>query len=1089
MRTRPIPLLSIAILSVTLADAAPPGARVWEAALTIPTYELGPPDPNPAFPGLQRRWRRPIYPYPALDNLTGKRIDKSYQAVYLENEYLKVTVLPELGGHLYAIYDKTAGRDVLYTNHVVKYGIVAIRGAWVSGGIEWNFPDGHTVTTVSPVDYALRAEPDGSAAVTVGDTERIQRMQWSVTVRLRPGRKFVETEVTLNNRTNTPGRYWYWATAAAPATDDLRFDYPMREAYPHTFWPVFSFPKEKGVDLSTYREVPNALSLFARDSKRDFFGVYYEKSDWGIVHVADHRDLAGKKTWTWGTDPSGSIWVDKLTENDGQYVEFQAGRFETQMEHEFIAPHRVEHFTEYWYPLQKLGGAWDEANRDAALRLEVNERRAHIVLNVTANFADAELILERQGEPSFKKKVSLSPLEPFSDFVDLSNKNAGRPVFVTLKSKEGREIIAYRSDTPLDGNPDFKPARRPEGDARAASSAEQAYIDGLAADKKSNEPAARTAYQEALKRDPGFSPALAALGLSYYRCGENETAEKYLTAALARNPSSADAHYYLGLVLRAQGRKAEAADHLFFNVRSGGREIEARHVLGEMALAEGKVDQALEILAPVARPTVSLKTLTLFALAERLAGRLDDARRDIDQVLPFIPLDYFALHERYAIAKAAGKEDAARQSWDELWRLLASEPDKILELVFDYAAPGQLDTCRKILEEALRRASPSGKVSYAMIHYTLGYILGLSGDKAAGEQYALGARAPSSLVFPHRPGEIAVLRAALGANPNDGRAAFYLGNVYASLYRGNEALDAFRTAAKLDQANPVAQRNLGLALYRVAGLKAEAVQAYERAIALEPQEHHRYVELDGLLKSMGATRRRIELLENAPEQVKSRSGIVEALAAAYVDAGRFTDAAQLLLSRPVTSGEGESGALGIYRRACLGLARQYQKEGKHEQAAAQFLKATEFPRNLGVGRSLTESQARHLVAAARELETAGKADAAEALWRRAADEPLRSPVEPNEPWSDNYYFKAVALEHVGKKDAARALYTRLAALADDKRMRASEATPPEGALRFLLAGLGLKALGEADQARTALQRALELDPENELAKAELLRKP
>ena len=166
-------------------------ARVWEAQLVLPTYELGPPDPNPAFADWQGRSRRPAYPYPILDNLTDRRVDKTYRAVCIENEYLRVTVLPELGGHLYAIFDKTANRDVLYTNHVVKYGLVAIRGAWVSGGIEWNFPDGHTVTTVSPVDYSMQTGPDGSAAVTVGDTERIQRMQWAVTVRLYPGRKYV----------------------------------------------------------------------------------------------------------------------------------------------------------------------------------------------------------------------------------------------------------------------------------------------------------------------------------------------------------------------------------------------------------------------------------------------------------------------------------------------------------------------------------------------------------------------------------------------------------------------------------------------------------------------------------------------------------------------------------------------------------------------------------------------------------------------------------------------------------------------------------------------------------------------------------
>src|SRR5436190_9727798 len=222
-------LSSVVSIQGQESNSAP---RVWEAPLSIPTYELGSPNPYPALLDWQRRKWRPVYPYPFLDSLTSKRADKTYKAVYLENEYLRVSILPELGGHIYEIFDKINKRDVLYTNHVVKYAMVAIRGAWISGGIEWNFPDGHTLTTISPVDYVMRTEADGSAAVTVGDTERVQGVQWAITIRLRPGRRVVESAVTLNNRTETPARYWFWSTAAAPAADDLRFAYPLREAYP-----------------------------------------------------------------------------------------------------------------------------------------------------------------------------------------------------------------------------------------------------------------------------------------------------------------------------------------------------------------------------------------------------------------------------------------------------------------------------------------------------------------------------------------------------------------------------------------------------------------------------------------------------------------------------------------------------------------------------------------------------------------------------------------------------------------------------------------------------------------------------------------
>jgi len=1078
--------LVVALVCVVARAQSGEKARVSEEPLTIPTYELGPANPYPPLLDWTRRKWRPVYPYPMLDALTDKKADKTYKAVRLENEYVRVTVLPELGGHLYEIFDKTQNRDVLYTNPVIKYAMVAIRGAWVSGGIEWNFPDGHTLTTVSPIDYVTRTEADGSAAVTVGDTERVQGMQWAVTIRLRPGRKDVESEVTLNNRRLLPGRYWYWSTAGAPASEDMRFVYPMREAYPHAFWPVFSFPKEKGVDVGTYREVPNFLSLFARNSSRDFFGVYYEKSDWGVVHVADHREMPGKKTWTWGTDEGGHIWIEKLTDKqDGQYVEFQAGRFETQLEHQLIAPHRVEHFTEHWFGVNRLGGDWSEATSEAALRLSVEGNRASVTVSPNARFDDAEITVEAGGTRVGSKKVDLDPAKTFAASFDLPAGAAGKPVAVVVKAKDGRELIRYSTDTPIDGNPEFKPATRPTPDPAVAGSAEQAYVEGLAHAKKSKEVELRAAFEESLRRDPGFAPAHTELGLSYLRTGEYEKAAEHLERALLRNKDAGDAHYYLALTRRAQGREREAAEHLTWLVRSGYREQVAHYVMGEMALASGRNAEALEHLgAAVMLDPRDLKARTVLALAQRLERHFDAAQQNIDLVLRQMPIDYLALSEQGELARARGGEGKERAARGELWRLLAREPDSVLTLAFDYAAAGRREEAVRLLEEAVANAG-AGRAS-PMISYTLGYFYERGGNGTrAREQYALGAKGDPAFVFPHRVEEIEVLRAARAANPDDGRAAYYLGNVLASLLRGDEALAAWRDAVRLDASNVVARRNLARALWVVAGRKEEAAAQYGQAVAAAPEDFHLYVEADQLLASLNATDRRVRLLESAPASVRERSAFVQSLAAAYVDAGRFEDASALLERTTFTSGEGEEAALGIYRRAHLGLARKAQQSGDHARAAAEFMKATDYPRNFGVGRPEMESQAREYVAAARELERAGKRAEAEALWRRAAEEALNSPTQPEEPWSEHYYYKALALEHVGRAAEARALYERLARLNDERQMLEAEPWPAAGAIRFALAGAGLKALGRTAEARAAFERALKLEPQNELARAQL----
>ena len=1064
-----IVLMGICTTSGAPAPAAS-GARVWEAPLVIPTYELGPPDPNPVLFGGGRR--RPVYPYPMLDSLTNHRVEKSYKAVYLENEYLRVTVLPELGGHLYAIFDKTANRDVIYTNHVIKYGLVGIRGAWVSGGIEWNFPDGHTVTTVSPIDYATRTDPDGTVSVTVGDTERVQRMQWAVAIRLRPGRKVVETEVTLHNRRDVPGRYWFWATASAPAANDLRFAYPMREAYPHAFWPIFSFPKENGVDVGTFREVPNALSLFARNSMRDFMGIYYEKSDWGVVHVADHHEVPGKKTWTWGNDDAGNIWVEKLTEKDGQYVEFQAGRYETQMEHEFLAPHRVERFTEYWFPVNHLGGPFDEANQNAALHVARNGAKFTTTVNVNEQVEGANLIVEQDGRRIGATSATVSPGAAFSATFDAPG---DKPLTVRLTSKSGKELIRYRTDTPIDGNPDFKPATPPDADPPVANSAEQAYVAGLGADKKSMESAARAAYRRALDRDPGFAPAHIALGLSYYRTGEYDKAATHLTAALRRNPDAGDAHYYLGLVLRAQGKHGAAAGQLFWAVRSGYREAAARHVLGEMALEDGNPTQAADHLSrAVLLDPRNLKARTLFAMAERINGNLDAAQKRIDAVVNEMPIDYLALHEQAEIAKDRGKEPEAAGATKELERLLQREPDAVLELAFDYLAAGRADDARDVLHTGVKLHP-----NQPMLHYTLGWICGRSGDRQhEAAEYDAGRKADPALVFPHRVEEIAVLRAAMARDPQDGRAAYYLANALASKERLDEATPLWSTAVKLDPSNVVAHRNLAQALSRKGDTKS-AVPEYESAIRLSPSEVHLYLELARMLPN----ERRIRMLEGTPAAVRAHGSVTQALASAYADGGRFADAAALLSKGQLTSGEGETGGLMIYRKAHLGLARQYQKAGQHEKAAAEYLLATEYPRNLGSGRPAMASQAREYVAAARELDAAGKRDEGEKWWRKAATDPLTSPTEPHEPWSENYYYKALALKHIGNNAEATALYTRLANL--NKQSGTSDEELPRGMMRFLLSGMGLKELGRTAEARAALEHVIKIDPRNEMAKQAL----
>ncbi|HKC89158.1 MAG TPA: hypothetical protein VKG02_24455, partial [Blastocatellia bacterium] len=399
-----------------------------------------------------------------------------------------------------------------------------------------------------------------------------------------------------------------------------------------------------------------------------------------------------------------------------------------------------------------------------------------------------------------------------------------------------------------------------------------------------------------------------------------------------------------------------------------------------------------------------------------------------------------------------------------------------------YAAIGRAEAMTVAEEGYYEITSRQKKHPHPMLMYLLNSP---SNQMAPNQKTEDAAKVDPAYVFPHRVEEIAILQETLKANPTDGRAAYYLGNALASKLRFKEALEAWRIAAQFDSKNAVAQRDYARALALVEDRKEEAAAAMERAIALAPDDHHLYLELDQLLAGMKQTERRIKLLEGAPEKARARTALLQSLAAAYVDAGRFAEAVGLLERHTFTSGEGEGAALGIYRRAHLALAKQHQQAGRHVEAAAAFIKATEYPPNFGVGRPALQSQAREYVAAALEFEAAGRRDEAEKWLRRAAEDALNSPTQPEEPWSEHYYYKAVALDRLGRRDDARALYERLAQLNDEQQLHSAEPAPPRGALRFLLAGWGLKALGRNEEARAAFQHALQLDPANDRAQAEL----
>ncbi|MHC4178193.1 MAG: DUF5107 domain-containing protein, partial [Planctomycetota bacterium] len=173
-------VLLLVTLCVSLPDSIRAAVKAWEGTVTIPTYPWED-DVNPKFwameggPKLSTTVKGAIvYPYTMQDHLSRTKVNRTYKALFLENEYLKITCLPELGGRLHSVLDKTEGKQMFHLNRVIKPSMIAMRGAWISGGVEWNTgPHGHTVTIVSPVDALVGQSTDGSGFLEISNQEKI----------------------------------------------------------------------------------------------------------------------------------------------------------------------------------------------------------------------------------------------------------------------------------------------------------------------------------------------------------------------------------------------------------------------------------------------------------------------------------------------------------------------------------------------------------------------------------------------------------------------------------------------------------------------------------------------------------------------------------------------------------------------------------------------------------------------------------------------------------------------------------------------------------------------------------------------------
>ncbi|HCO96844.1 MAG TPA: hypothetical protein DIU00_23375, partial [Phycisphaerales bacterium] len=267
-------------LTLTLSSQSRANVKAWEGTITIPTYGWEE-DVNPKFWALEGKVKFSttvkgsiVYPYTMQDHLSRTKKDRTYKALFLENEYLKITCLPELGGRLHSVFDKTEGKEMFHLNNVIKPSMIAMRGAFISGGVEWNAgPQVHTVTILSPVDALIGRGADGSAYLEINNLEKTQRTQWTVRVTLHPGKAYLDEQIRIFNPIDSISPYYFWNCTAFPNRPSTRFIYPMTLGTDHYGVKFFSWPIHEGRDMTWLKNYEIYSSVFSVDCAFDFFGA------------------------------------------------------------------------------------------------------------------------------------------------------------------------------------------------------------------------------------------------------------------------------------------------------------------------------------------------------------------------------------------------------------------------------------------------------------------------------------------------------------------------------------------------------------------------------------------------------------------------------------------------------------------------------------------------------------------------------------------------------------------------------------------------------------------------------------------------
>ena len=1037
--------------------------KAWRELVTIPTYEVGKPEKNPIF--LEKRVYQGssgvVYPYPVIESISDEKVDKEWLAVWLENEYIKVMILPELGGRIQMAYDKIKQRHFVYYNHVIKPALVGLTGPWISGGIEFNWPQHHRPSTYLPVDCDIVENADGSVTVWVNEMERMFHQKGMAGFTLRPGCAYLEIQGRVSNRTPLPQTFLWWANPAVEVNDAYQSVFPpdVNAVFDHGKRAVSSFPiatgtyykmdYSAGVDISNYKNIFVPTSYMAVNSKYDFEGGYENDSKGGMLHVASHHFSPGKKQWTWGNGDFGRAWDRNLTDSvsDGSavgitssgfrpYIELMAGVYtENQPDFTWLMPYEEKQFVQYFMPYREIGIV-KQASKDFVVNIESltptpspkgegsNQMVCFKILATSKK--TVRIVLDGEdGVEYYNKVVSLSPEEVLVETVETGKEHLNDLRLTIERAESPRKcplLEWFAEPDEIRPIPDAAEAALSPQDTKTV---DQLYLTGLHLEQYRHATwSALDYYEEALRRDPNDVRCLNQTGLWYLRRGRFQKAEPYLRKAVKiwqkRNPNPYDgeALFNLALCLKFQHRLQEAYE-LFWKSTWNKAWADAGYFEAAcISTSQGRYDDALdELNRSLVFNSCNHKARALKVAVLRLLGCKDEALAWINESLKLDRFNYGCMFEQHLLTG---------ESLEHLKELMHDNVHNYHELALDYAQTGLWQECIDVLQLATER--------HPMTYYYRGWAqLGLGDAVAANAAFEEAEQVDSYCCFPNRLEDVNVLTMAKTVNPDGAKAPYYLGCLYYDKRQYDVAIEHWERSAQLDPSFPTVWRNLALARFNKQDRQEEALEYMEKAFHLDETDSRILMELDQLYKRLHKPHQeRLDFLQQYPELIAQRDDLVLEEITLLNQLGRYEEAKAKLDAHQFHPWEGGEGKVPAQYQICRvelakqALAGQSGNPDIHE-AIRLLNECLEYPHHLGEGKlyGAQENDFYYLLGIA--YDAIGEKAKAKACWEEAT----KGPQEPaaamyyNDAKPDKIFYQGMALLKLGREGEAHGRFYKL----------------------------------------------------------------